>query len=393
MVEKKEVGPTPRPSWMAAAQPLGLQQAGDQLKGKFILVHYDIPGDSTWHCRLLLSHVTGGEWVILTPDGDIYTEDISASGGDIDAWRPFTPGGPVPIGVGGNHMHLFNPVPDQPTIARLLQEGEVYGAHERLQRGLLLPMAPQPVAQPAQVVPAPPAPAIGGGGGGVANLAGEAGGVDHPGGQLHQIANINGGQPIEVDGGVDGQEDARTLSITRDSQGHRFKEFRAASLECKEVAFTDWPVPGPRTILHVLSRIVEHGGSPIAHSQAWRTACKFQPSDKPAQDHEMLCRILQTMVVYDQLDVENIASAELVVRGIQRIEEQHKLKLTSVDDAGESALFLGTSGGSRGGTVVSPKLAEWIGSEMQKEAAIAKERRKAREERALSRKNEKKEDK
>ena len=99
------------------------------------------------------------------------------------------------------------------------------------------------------------------------------------------------------------------------------------------------------------------------------------------------------MVVYDQLDVANIASAELIVRGIQRIEEQHKLKLTSVDDAGEAALFLGSSGGSRGGTVVSPKLAEWIGSEMQKEAAIAKERRKAREERALSRKNEKKEDK
>ena len=37
-------------------------------------------------------------------------------------------------------------------------------------------------------------------------------------------------------------------------------------------------------------------------------------------------------------------------------------------------------------------MTEWIGSEMQKEAMVAKERRKAREERALSRKNEGKSD-
>jgi hypothetical protein len=41
------------------------------------------------------------------------------------------------------------------------------------------------------------------------------------------------------------------------------------------------------------------------------------------------------------------------------------------------------------GTVIPPKLSEWIGAGMQKEAAIAKERRKAREERNLSRKHEK----
>lgn len=162
-----------------------------------------------------------------------------------------------------------------------------------------------------------------------------------------------------------------------------------SSLECKEVTFSDWPVAGPRTIPHVLSRVVEHGGSPIAHSQAWRVACKFQPSDKPAQDHELLCRILQTMVVYDQLDVTNLASAELVGRAIQRIEDQHKLKLHAADDSGETSLFLGSAGGSRVGTVISPKLSEWIGAGMQKEAAIAKERRKAREERNLSRKHEK----
>ena len=95
------------------------------------------------------------------------------------------------------------------------------------------------------------------------------------------------------------------------------------------------------------------------------------------------------MVVYDQLDDSNLASAELIGRAIQRLQEQHKHKLIAADDSGESALFLGSSGGSRVGTIISPKLSEWIGTEMQKEASIAKERRKAREERNLARKHDK----
>jgi hypothetical protein len=99
------------------------------------------------------------------------------------------------------------------------------------------------------------------------------------------------------------------------------------------------------------------------------------------------------MATYDQLDTTNLASAELIARAIQRIEEKHKMKLAAVDDAGESAFFMGAAGGSRVGSVVSPKLTEWVGSEMHKEAAVAKERRKAREERTLARKGDKKEDK
>ena len=386
---------------MAGAPLLGPQQHIDQLKGKYIFVQYDIPGEDLWHQRLALSHVTGGEWVILTPDGDLYSEDLGSGSQDISAWRLGEPFGSFPFGVDPNRTHCFNPAPDPGAMPRLLQEGDVYAAHERLQRGLPL----QPVAAAPAVVPAadavvaagPPnlagggagggavgaAPAAIGGGGNVAPaLAGGVLGNANPGAGASGLGLGLGGMDID-------QEDARTLGITRDASGNRFKEFRLASLECKEISFNDWPVAGPRTVLYVLSKIVEHGGSPIAHSQAWRTACKLQPSDKPAQDHEMLCRILQTMVVYDQLDVANIAAAELVVRGIQRIEEQHKMKLVAAEDAGEASLFLGSSGGSRVGTVISPKLSEWIGAEMQKEASIAKERRKAREERALSRKADK----
>jgi hypothetical protein len=54
---------------MAAGAHLGPQLAGAQAPGNFVLVKYDIPGDPTWHSRLLLAHVTDGEWIILTPQG------------------------------------------------------------------------------------------------------------------------------------------------------------------------------------------------------------------------------------------------------------------------------------------------------------------------------------
>ena len=151
---------------MAGAPPLVHPPAIDQVRGRFALVHYGIRGDPTWHARLLLGHVTGGEWVILTPDGDIYAEDLGFNSADIADWRIFEPGGPIPPGIDVNHIHQFNPFPDQATMTRLLQEGEVYVSMEKLQRGLPL-VAPPPAAAPvgggagAALVAAGPPPAVG----------------------------------------------------------------------------------------------------------------------------------------------------------------------------------------------------------------------------------------
>ncbi|CAK0909748.1 unnamed protein product [Prorocentrum cordatum] len=48
--------------------------------GRLILVWYG-GGEAYWHERLLLCRVRGTTWVIVTPDGDVYPEDIRALGG------------------------------------------------------------------------------------------------------------------------------------------------------------------------------------------------------------------------------------------------------------------------------------------------------------------------
>ena len=44
--------------------------------GSRVFVHYDIPGDPTWHERLLCGCVDGTEWVVATPDLDSFVEDL-----------------------------------------------------------------------------------------------------------------------------------------------------------------------------------------------------------------------------------------------------------------------------------------------------------------------------
>lgn len=345
---------------------LGRHPAGSLSPGDHIVIRYEDP-ENLWHVRLLLSHVSAAIWVILTPDGDLYLEDLGSDNGDIRAWRVFTPGGPSPYGVPADQIYDFRVRPDEVSLQRLLDEGGVHAANERARLGV-----PEPVLE----MPAVP-----------------GGGADHGGGERRDIAGGGGGHAgladvllPAVQGGGEAVDDARTLAISRDEEGLRFKEFRVAVGECRQVEFPDWPVGGPRTTKHVLTEMLNHGGSAIAHHQAWRVACKFQPSDAPAVEHESWCKVLHTLLTYDQLDATNLAGVELVVRSIQRIEERHKHKLQATDDSGEASLFMGAMGGARLGSVVSPKLTEWVGSELQKEALIQKERRKAREERNLARK-------
>ena len=366
---------------MAAGPPLGQPQVGGLSPGDFVIVHYDVAED-VWHTRLLLAHVSLDSWVILTPDGDLYIEEFSSRNADISAWRVFDPAGPVPYGVDARTIYRFRNLPDAAAMRRLQDEGGRHAAQERARLG-----GGGGAAVPAGGV------APGGAPGGLANIAGGAAAVG--GGNAALAADLGGGGAgAAIAGGNadQGGDDARTLSISRDETGARFKEFRGAVTEAKPMEFKDWPVAGPRTTKHVILQMIDHGGSAIGHHQAWRVACKFQPSDGPAMEHEAWCKVLQSLMVYDQLDVTNLAGAELIVRAIQRIEEKHKWKLSSAEDAGEGSLFMGASGGSRAGSVVSPKLTEWIGTEMQKEALVAKERRKAREERALSRKGDKEKD-
>ena len=94
---------------------------------------------------------------------------------------------------------------------------------------------------------------------------------------------------------------------------------------------------------------------------------------------------LESLCGYDRANAPNLAAAELLSRQVQMVEERHKDRaLGSSSDAADSRdelhLFAGRA--TRSNLCTSPLLSAWIADQLRDEAAINKERRKAREARA-----------
>ena len=108
-------------------------------------------------------------------------------------------------------------------------------------------------------------------------------------------------------------------------------------------------------------------------------------------------RLLEQAGCYDVMDVTNLASFEILMRRLQLIEYTYSEKgpaPPSKEDKGkgkgksmhvglydESQIFMG-SHKEFGDIMVAPDLLEYVSKEVEKEAAVMKQVRKAREERA-----------
>eukprot|EP00435_Cladocopium_sp_Y103_P057759 s443_g20.t1 len=154
-------------------------------------------------------------------------EEVPNGNADWTAWRMRPPARQCLFGVDANMTHKFQPEPNAATLQTLIGEGAQHAHQERIRFGL---GQPQAVAEnPGVEGNAPVAQQPGGvpnlAGGGVAGLGGAGGNA--------QIAAVLQA-PVLGDGGEGAAgEDARTLAITRDVNGNRFKEFREAVQDAK----------------------------------------------------------------------------------------------------------------------------------------------------------------
>ncbi|CAE7335826.1 unnamed protein product, partial [Symbiodinium pilosum] len=185
-------------------------------------------------------------------------------------------------------------------------------------------------------------------------------------------------------------DDARTLAVRYGTDGKRRRELRDGIELASESIWADWPIKGPRTAKWVGQYFVSNGGSPMSMHNTWKVNCKLQPSDAGVLEHESICKALELAVEYDQLNIGELATIELLSRRLQMIQFRWKERILgsassgTVDD--ESHFFLGVDP-TRGNLCICPALNTWLGEELHKEAQANKEQRKAREERALLRGN------
>ncbi len=95
-------------------------------------------------------------------------------------------------------------------------------------------------------------------------------------------------------------------------------------------------------------------------------------------------KLLYLGAVIDQLDLPQVAWAELAARHGQMVELKYKHKFvpvpvknpTTIDPFDDSHLYLGLSS-TRGQLAVCPELERWVGKKLSEEYLAIKERRKA----------------
>ncbi|CAK0867752.1 unnamed protein product [Prorocentrum cordatum] len=429
-------GPAPAAAPASPAGPLTVRdeeaelQAAAQEQGDFYLIRFGVAGPPLWHER------AGGVVTGYTPNDDHYEEDL-APGGDAVAWC-LLPGGaqggvpPVAVGGAAARAYRFRAVP----LAAALGAARDAAAARFGDAAPGVPLAPNtglgvlgvPGAVPLALPAAPAAAPVGGAGvgGGLAALAtvlGPGGGAVAPGagaggglvglpaaGPTALVAPVPGALVGPLAGGAVaapapalapapaaaaaavpaaplaalGGADLRVHPIMIDSMARRNRPFSDSLALLTETPWADWPVRGPRTLKWVCHFLAANGGSPVARHHRWKTDCRLS-SEGGVDEHLRICTALENAVCFDQLNVTEMVSFELLGRALQIIEEKYRERLAGAADPArvDTNLYLGTEP-ARGNCCACPALQTRVSQELAQEHAILKERRKAREERAAA---------
>ena len=115
-------------------------------------------GQGLFHKRLVVGHIQNSDFMVCTPDYEVYPEQLDMSNVDLDAIRFCPRPCQLPVGIPAGSAYCFQDL-SADRLAALLEEGAVLTDTERLARGLAAVggIAPLPIAAVAAPLPPPPA--------------------------------------------------------------------------------------------------------------------------------------------------------------------------------------------------------------------------------------------
>ena len=327
--------------------------------GVICLVKYD--GFREWHQRLVTGHVAASEYVVVTPDFEMFVEELSLGNPDLGGLR--VPGvGEDAVGLPQEHIYGFGQVPRGEQLQQLLNEGHRLATLEREHRGL----------PPLQLV----APGFNGrrlqGGGRIDMAAAEvptavavvpdnrrAQLISPPGGQWivdeplehfeigdavqvpAGIVCVGGRAIVNIDGAlaairfVPGGESiseyavARRALLTDDTRtiaanapGNATKTFAECVRDMPVDAEVMFKLAGPRTAAAYCDRVAAAGlGGMVARHEKWVRESGINPQDRLMYEHQNISRALEMAAVRDGLNIKNLECMELLFRRLQLQEE------------------------------------------------------------------------
>eukprot|EP00438_Fugacium_kawagutii_P018856 Skav230896 [mRNA] locus=scaffold2765:199618:204679:- [translate_table: standard] len=186
--------------------------------------------------------------------------------------------------------------------------------------------------------------------------------------------------------------DSRILEVIKNGMGVPEAPLKDAIGRCKEVEVS-WVLPGPRTANWCLQYLLVEGLGFEGHHERFRQVCKVDASAWGVQEHFQTSMSLRQALMVDQLDLVNLLSGEIQLRRLQTIEFSYAEKARELESRAVGGRLSLEEQTSFGGVtrqfatlMISPQLLEHVKSETEREASLAKNLRKAREEREATRK-------
>eukprot|EP00971_Amphidinium_carterae_P138366 2741696-Amphidinium_carterae.1 len=190
--------------------------------------------------------------------------------------------------------------------------------------------------------------------------------------------------------------DARILPVQYNKRGERERAWPSVLDSIQPSRLTHLGLSGPRTSEWCLRFLHRQQLPPEEYHLSWRTRHRLAPHDYGVEAHQLALKAINLAGTVDQLDLPNLSVVESLFRQIQMVEHYYREKAQAQEEkaarekklqgvaAVEQELFLGSV---RSGheAMVSPELMRHISAELEREASISKQARKAREERSLAR--------
>ncbi|CAK0857167.1 unnamed protein product, partial [Prorocentrum cordatum] len=172
-------------------------------------------------------------------------------------------------------------------------------------------------------------------------------------------------------------DDARLLGpLQRAREVRRHRDFREAVSAMRQEKHDDFPLVGERSFKWLCDYIVDHGGTLDGRHTKWMQESGCTKDSAAAHVHDLLGFAIEMAVTYDQVDGSYLASMEVASRAHQLIEEtMGSMKIEGVEH------YIGLSKQSaRRGVAMAPGVAKHATDQLAKETDIQKQKRKAREE-------------
>ncbi|CAK0825859.1 unnamed protein product, partial [Prorocentrum cordatum] len=176
----------------------------------------------------------------------------------------------------------------------------------------------------------------------------------------------------------DQETDARVIPVKWRSAQQRGRNFREAVSLQEFHDFGDSPLQGEVSLPWLLTEVAQSSEGMVTRHHTWLSASGIPSGDRSIHEHFVISKVFDLAIELDQLNTMTLTSFELLGRRLQLIEQAHVYN-PSNPDYSNSDDFMGW-GVQRGAALVAPSIKRRAGDAARDRAAVLKEGRKLEEE-------------